>query len=411
MTEPVRQGIETNSPVQNLRIRFWGVQGSCPVHPPLYVIKEYTRQVAVYTIERMLQDMAARANAPQSKSGDGSFRIEDVLGGPLTPQAIDAYQQRLGLPDFPVYGGETTCVEVETADGEVILFDGGSGIRHFALSILNRWKDREDRTLYFFGSHEHLDHRSGLPFCRFVFIRNNPFTVKVYGSYRFLHALDERFGIFSHQISETTHLDDPLDYTMMAAAFKGTEIRNDEDEDSYAKGAENAWAVRDIREPVQIGKTTITPFNVYHGLTRVLAYKVQRGGKSFVYCTDHELRHGPDPNHARQRESLAAEQRLKAHSMDADLGYFDGQYRIAEYLGQKGIGTAPAVPKIDWGHGCVEDVVRRSLACRIKRTFIGHHDPDREWSEQLVMDRELVEASRGTGCQVELAKPDTVVDL
>ena len=37
--------------------------------------------------------------------------------------------------------------------------------------------------------------------------------------------------------------------------------------------------------------------------------------------------------------------------------------------------------------------------------------PDREWGEQLVMDRELEESSRGTGCQIELAKPDTVVDL
>jgi hypothetical protein len=150
---------------------------------------------------------------------------------------------------------------------------------------------------------------------------------------------------------------------------------------------------------------------VYHGLTRVLAYKIERNGKSFVFCTDHELRHGDDPDNDRQRESMAAEERLRQHCTNADVGYFDGQYRIVEYLGQKGIGTAPPVPKMDWGHGCVEDVVRRSMACRIKRTFIGHHDPDREWGEQLTMDREIHAASRGTGCHIELAKPDTVVDL
>ena len=55
--------------------------------------------------------------------------------------------------------------------------------------------------------------------------------------------------------------------------------------------------------------------------------------------------------------------------------------------------------------------IRRSMQCRIKRTFIGHHDPDREWGEQLTLDRELFDASRGTGCQIELAKPDTVIDL
>lgn len=403
-----QQGIEADGPVKNLRVRFWGVQGSCPVHPPLYVIKEFSRQVAVFTIERALQDMAACAKS----SGDtGHLRIEDVLGGPPSTDTIEAYQKKLGLPDFPVYGGETTCIEVETADGEVLLFDGGSGIRHFALSILKRWKDREDRTVHFFGSHEHLDHRSGLPFSRFVFIRNNPFTINVYGTYRFLHALDNRFGLFCRRISETTHLDDPLDYTMMAATFKGTEIRNYNDDGAYSKGVDTAWQVRDIKDPITIGQTMITPFPVYHGLTRVLAYKIQRGGKTFIFCTDHEVRHGPDPSSERQKESEAAEERLKVHSMDADLAYFDGQYRVSEYLGQKGIGTAPAVPKIDWGHGCIEDVVRRAMQCRVKRTMIGHHDPDREWGEQLVMDRELSDASRGTGCQIELAKPDTMIDL
>lgn len=405
MNERAQQGIEAAGPVQNLRIRFWGVQGSCPVHPPLHVVKDFTRQVAVDTLERALKDMTVRA-----KSGECAC-VEDLLGGPMTKERIEAYQQHLGLPDMPIYGGETTCIEVETADDQVILIDGGSGIRHFALSILKRWKDRPNRTLHFFGSHEHLDHRSGLPFSRFVFVRNNPFTVHVYGSYRFMQALDERFGIFCRQIRDTTHLDDPLDYTMMAATFKGTEIRNYQDEGGFVKGAQTAWDIRDIRDPVQIGKTTITPFNVYHGLTRVLAYKIERDEKFFIFSTDHELRHGDDPDDDRQRQSMAAEERLTQYCMNADVGYFDGQYRLIEYLGQKGIGTAPPVRKIDWGHGCVEDVVRRAIACRIKRTFIGHHDPDREWGEQFAMDRELHEASRGTGCHIELAKPDTVVDL
>ena len=51
------------------------------------------------------------------------------------------------------------------------------------------------------------------------------------------------------------------------------------------------------------------------------------------------------------------------------------------------------------------------MQCRIKRTLIGHHDPDREWGEQLEMDRQLADQTRGTGCQIELAKPDTVIDL
>ena len=411
MSDRVQQGLEADGPVKNLRIRFWGVQGSCPVHPPLHVVKAFTRQIAVDTLQRVLQDLAARGQNDTSSAAVAGLRIEDILGGRISPETLEAYQQRLGLQELPVYGGETTCIEVETADGEVLLFDGGSGIRHFALSIIKRWKNREDRTLHFFGSHEHLDHRSGLPFSRFVFIRNNPFTVNVYGGYRFLHALDERFGIFSHHVGESTHLDDPLDYTMMAATFKGTEIRDVMQMDDAQRDAKHPWDVRDIREPVTIGQTTVTPFHVFHGMTSVLAYKVQRAGKTFIFCTDHEFRHGPDPTHEWQIASSAAEERLRAHSMDADLAYFDGQYRISEYLGQKGIGTAPAVPKIDWGHSCIEDVVRRVMQCRVKRAFIGHHDPDREWGEQITMDNELAEACKGTGCYIELAKPDMLLEL
>src|SRR4051812_25953670 len=136
MTQRAQQGAVFASPVENLRIRFWGVQGSCPVHPPLYVIREYTRQIAVHTLEQAIRDFTARAKRAAA-SGEAAARvaIEDLLDGPATPEAIEAYQKRLGLPDLPVYGGETTCIEVETADGEVIGFDGGSGIRLLARSI------------------------------------------------------------------------------------------------------------------------------------------------------------------------------------------------------------------------------------------------------------------------------------
>lgn len=405
MSQPTTTSVKpaAETPIGNLRLRFWGVQGSCPIFPPPAAVEEYKRRVAVEVLCRAMQDVASKTNGRP-------FKVEDVLGGPATPENLEAYQRRLGLPLIPVYGGETTCIEVETADGEVLLLDGGSGIRHFAVDILRRWKDRPDRTLHFFGSHEHLDHRSGLPFSRIVFVRDKPFSVHIYGTYRFLLALDERFGVFSREIHETTHLDDPLDFTMMAASFRATELRNYEDPQAFEAGVKPHWDVRDIREPLRIGRTQISAFNVYHGRTRVLAYKIQRAGATFVFCTDHELRHG-DPSDPREVESRRAEERIIRECQGVDVAYFDAQYRLAEYLGRKGIGTSPPVPKVDWGHGIIEDVVARALRCGIKRTYIGHHDPDREWPEQLEIDRELQAISQANGRHVELAKPMTVVDL
>jgi hypothetical protein len=357
--QAVRLSTAQATDVKNLRITFWGVQGSCPVFPPVAAVNEYSRHVAVYTLTKALEELGAGAAGGACTVRQ---RVEELLGGPPTPAAVEALQRKLGLPPLPIYGGETTCVQVDTADDQVLLIDGGSGIRHFAVHITNRWRDRADRTLHFFGSHEHLDHRSGLPFSRFVFVRNNPFKVHVYGTYRFLTALDERFGLFSRTVRDSTHLDDPLDYSMMAASFSGTELRNWEDPKAYDPTVtEPPWEVRDMRQPVEIGRTRVTPFNVYHGRTRVLAYKIERAGAAFVFCTDHELRHGPDAgvggDDGRQRDSHAAEERLAAHCLDADVGYFDGQYRLSEYLGRTGIGNSPPVSKVDWGHGCIEDVV------------------------------------------------------
>src|SRR6185436_20723441 len=70
------------------------------------------------------------------------------------------------------------------------------------------------------------------------------------------------------------------------------------------------WRVHDMSEPVRIGETSVTAFEVYHGVTDCLAYKIRHGDVSFVFCTDHELRHGDDPTDPRQAKSTAAEATL-----------------------------------------------------------------------------------------------------
>jgi len=387
-------------PPRNLRITFWGVQGSCPIFPNPYGIQEYSRRLAVYTLTKTFEDIRRKTMA-------GQVRIEDILGGPPTPEAIEAYQHRVGLPDLPFYGGETTCVEVETAEGNIIILDAGTGIRRCSIEIVSKWANRPERVLHLFGSHEHLDHRSGLTFSRFCYVDHNPFTIHVYGSYRFLHALDQHYGLFSRSTSELTYVDDPVDYKSMAASFKGVEFCCG---DRTAAAKPRHWDLRDIAQPIRIGSTTVTPFEVCHAIPCCLGYKIEHNGKSFVFCTDHELRRG-DPDDPRQKISAAAEERLCQHCANADVAYFDGQYFLDEYLGKKGIGSFPAVSRVDWGHGCVEDVIDRAIKCNIKHTFIGHHDPERVWVDRLDLDRHLVKFSEGKPYHIELADGDQMVEL
>ena len=52
-----------------------------------------------------------------------------------------------------------------------------------------------------------------------------------------------------------------------------------------------------------------------------------------------------------------------------------------------------------------------TVECQISRTLIGHHDPNREWSEREWIDQSLQRSSSGTDSRIELARAETVIDL
>src|SRR5687767_5837353 len=103
----------TVPPVRNLRITFWGVQGSCPVFPTAAELASFDPRAAA---------------------------------------------------DVSRFGGDTTCVEVQTGDGATLLFDLGTGARACSDAMLARRSNGDDAELHVFGSHHHLDHRSGVSF-------------------------------------------------------------------------------------------------------------------------------------------------------------------------------------------------------------------------------------------------------
>jgi hypothetical protein len=402
MALPPSSSPDSPQPIRNLRITFWGVQGSCTAAPTRADVDEYARRIATATLDRALNDIASRV-----ERGEGTPAALRELA---SPAALESYQRQLGMPQLPTFGGDTTCIEVETSAGDTLLFDMGSGVRAFSRNAVANWGGQRPRTLHVFLTHEHLDHRRGLPFASVCFERTNPFTINMYGTHRTLAALDDRYGIFSKTLGPTVHYDDPLDYRSMSAAFAGTEIRGSEDA-SARPVAPSSWRVHDLKEPIHVGATTVTPFEVYHAATRCLGYHVRQGDATFVFCTDHELRHGEDSADPRQLRSHQAEDRLIDHCRNADVGYFDGQYMLAEYKGLQGIGGGAARRRVDWGHGCMEDVIERARACQVRRAYIGHHEPERPWAERFKIDTDLRALSHGKQFHIELAKAGTVIDV
>lgn len=394
----------TDSLPANLRIHFYGVQGSGSVFPAREDRQAVRDLLERQLLERVFEDLARRADA---SSGELRVTVEEILGGPVTPARLDEYRNRFQIPEPKTYGGWTTCVWIETADDVDLVLDAGSGFRNCARDLQRKWADRPSRHLHLFGTHSHLDHTEGFDQAAVCFDPRN--TISVYGNRQFLRGLDSNLGVFTREVhEELLGVQTPISFDLMPASFRAWEIR-DLEQTPVPPSDRLVQGYRQLGEPICLGQTRVFAFPVYHPAP-CLAYRIDRGGRSFVFCTDHELRHGPDPAEPAQVQSLNAEARLRHYSRDVDVLYRDGQFLLDEYEGRIGVGSSGATARRDWGHSCVEDVRQMALECGVRRLLVGHHDPNRDWVGRSRIDEWLNQSSEN-GCQMEMACAETILEL
>lgn len=392
--------------IKNLRIRFYGVQGSGSTFPGANEIADIQAVTDCQLLEAVFKDIAHLLGGRKLTEQE----LESYIGGPINRKTLLLFREKFAISQPRIYGGWTTCIHIETAQGNDIVFDCGSGFRNCAKNLQDKWGDKPKRSLYIFGSHSHYDHTEGFDQAVICFDPRN--VINIYGNYQFLYALNSHLGIFTHYIREDIlGVQTPINYTIMPAQFNGFEICKMEDESpGQTMRTDIGCKLVDIHEPIRIGETRITPINVCHPAP-CLAYKVEHGGKSFIYCTDHELKHGLEENDPEFRASLEAEERLIYQARGADVMYRDGQFLRSEYDGLAGIGSSGPVPRLNWGHSCIEDVQNMSAKCNIKQTYIGHHDPNREWAERNWIDESLARSCQSSQNKIELARAGTIIDL
>ncbi|MBI3979668.1 MAG: response regulator [Chloroflexi bacterium] len=271
------------------------------------------------------------------------------------------------------YGGNTSCVEVRTAEGTIFVVDCGTGAHGLGQALLaSGIRPLRGHLLI---SHTHWDHIQGFPFFTPLFIRGNEWDV--YAPRGLNQRLEE---VLAGQMEYTYF---PVTLDQLAATIRYHDL---------VEGTFEAGGVR-----------IVTRYLNHPALT--LGYRLEVGGVTMVYAADHEphSRHQPDPAHlaadAPARLVHREDQRHVEFLAGADLVIHDTQYTEAEYG-----------KKVTWGHSPAEWAVDFAAAAGVKRLALFHHDALRD---DEALDR-LVEVCRrraGSALDVFAAAEGMVVDL
>ncbi len=239
-------------------------------------------------------------------------------------------------PSTVRYGGNTSCVELQSDRGTLIVFDCGTGARVLGRALLEKSRPAGEAVS---GSivlgHTHWDHIQGLPFFEPLFGGGH---WDVYGPRGLGASLDQTL---SGQMN--------YEYFPVALDQLGTAVE-------FHELVEGTFEVGDL--------VVRTQYLNHPALT--LGYRVECDGAVVCYVTDHEPFDpalGSGGNVLANRDDARHVEFLEG----ADVIIHDAQYVASEYP-----------DRIGWGHSTVEYVVDVACAAGVHRTVLFHHDPSHD---------------------------------
>lgn len=232
-------------------------------------------------------------------------------------------------------GGNTPCVEVQTADREVLILDAGTGIRLLGLDLVERSPNQLRAVLLF--SHTHWDHIQGFPF--FYPARQLHNRLLIQGERRVDRQLKQ---LLASQMSDAYF---PLALEDLAADLRFREVQD--------------------AEQIDVGThTTILPRRMPHP-GGVFGYRICCLGKIVVYATD--VNHPAEGLHAGTVDL----------ARDADLLIHDAQFTPSEK------GERP-----HWGHSSWLEAIQVATEANVGHLALFHHDPMRTDDELEAIELE-----------------------
>ncbi len=247
-------------------------------------------------------------------------------------------------PETIEFGGNTTCIEVNTSDGLTIIFDAGTGIRELGLDLMKKEFSQGKGTAHIFFTHSHWDHIQGFPFFAPAYIGKkdkrgerideacNQFVL--YGA---ADVGDRLEGTLRGQMDNYYF---PVDLNYLSSRIEFKRLKDNK---------------------ITLGETTFEAFKLVHP-NGVLGYRISDKNSSIALATDCE--HPSDGT---------IDQNLTQLAREVDILIYDGQYTPEEYAPYKF--NLPGPGKQGYGHSTPEEGVRAAKAAGARRLIITHHDP------------------------------------
>ena len=261
-------------------------------------------------------------------------------------------------PGTTRYGGNTSCVEVRTGNGSVMLLDAGSGIHR--LADFGAGTTRVDVLL----THLHMDHILGLGFFGALF--QPDLEVHIWGPPSTTLDLKARLSRYLSPPLFPVRLTDLPCKLLLHDAPRGT---------------------------FDLPGASVTADLVCHpGPT--LGYRLEADGAKLTYIPDHEPALGQDLD--RDPAGWISGHGLAA---DASLLIHDGQYTDEEYD-----------HTIGWGHSRVHDALRFARRCDARHVAVFHHDPTHDDATLDALSEEAQSSWNGDGV-VSFAREGVELDL
>ena len=226
-------------------------------------------------------------------------------------------------PNHVVYGGNTSCIEVDVG-GNPIILDAGTGIRNLGKMLAARGPAEGTILL----THTHWDHINGFPFFVPAFIKGSKYRIRA--GHLISHGGIK--GVFASQMSNPM-FPVPLEALQAELLFE-----------DFTAG-ETFILNGDVEIKTQ-------PLVHPNGAT---GYRINHQGVSLCYITDTEHTPGK-PN-----------QDIIRFIEGADLVIYDSTYTDAEFP-----------PKVGWGHSTWQEGIRICQAAHVHRLAIFHHDPEHD---------------------------------